>query len=468
MTEQNILILDDEADIRELLEITLSRMGLTTHAAATLREAIQLLKSQQFKLCLTDMRLPDGTGLELISYIQHHHPERPVAVITAYGSVETAINSLKAGAFDFISKPVQLEQLRSVVNSALKLKKEQASLSVTEESRLLGEAPPIIALRQQIRKLSRSQAPVYISGESGTGKELVAHLIHSQGPRASGPFVPVNCGAIPTELMESEFFGHKKGSFTGALEDKTGLFQAADSGTLFLDEVADLPLAMQVKLLRAIQEKAVRPIGGHREIAVDTRILSATHKDLAQEVDAGRFRGDLFYRINVIQLQVPALRERSGDIPLLADFILDRLARNWGTLKPELSRSAFEALDAYTFPGNVRELENILERAVTLCEEQCIHPEDLNLQCGQSVPEVDRASAEKTEAKKAAFNNTGLTEASDTAGKVHSLEAFLQDIEKDLIHKALERTRWNKTEAAKSLGLSFRALRYRIKKLEME
>jgi two-component system response regulator PilR (NtrC family) len=455
MTQHKVLVVDDEADIRELLEITLNRMGLDTRSAGDLTTARRLLGEQTFHLCLTDMRLPDGTGIDLVRTIQEQHPELPVAVVTAYGSQETAIDSLKAGAFDFVSKPVELEQLRSLVNSALKLDDAPQSFSYGDEPQLLGDTPAIQALRKQIAKLARSQAPVYISGESGTGKELVARLIHANGPRAAGPFVPVNCGAIPGELMESEFFGHKKGSFTGAIEDKPGLFQAAQGGTLFLDEVADLPLNMQVKLLRAIQEKAVRPIGGHEEISTDTRILSATHKNLACEVEAERFRGDLFYRINVIQLEVPSLRQRHEDIPLLTGFILENLAQDWEMPKPELDEAAIQKLSHYHFPGNVRELENILERSATLCEGNCIQAEDLQLQVDSS------AAATVAEDRQ-------LLTPIDTSQPVSSLETYLENIEKEVISKALERCRWNKTEAAKTLGISFRALRYRLKKLELE
>ncbi len=459
MTKHKVLVVDDEADIRELLEITLNRMGLDTSSAANLAGARRLLQEQDYHLCLTDMRLPDGTGIDLVRTITEHYPELPVAVVTAFGSVETAIDSLKAGAFDFVSKPVELEQLRHLVNSALKLENAPNAFSYADEPQLLGETPAIKTLRKQIAKLARSQAPVYISGESGTGKELVARLIHANGPRASGPFVPVNCGAIPGELMESEFFGHKKGSFTGASEDKPGLFQAAQGGTLFLDEVADLPLNMQVKLLRAIQEKAVRPIGGQEEVAIDCRILSATHKDLAREVENEKFRGDLFYRINVIQLEVPSLRQRQQDIPLLTDFILANLAKDWDISKPELDDDALSRLKAYPFPGNVRELENILERAATLCETNHITADDLQLAAESGAPGGTTTSAQGQET---------LFPQIDTSEPVPSLEAFLEGIEKDIINRALERCRWNKTEAARSLGISFRALRYRLKKLELE
>jgi two-component system response regulator PilR (NtrC family) len=462
MKKHKVLVVDDEADIRELLEITLNRMGLDTRSASNLAGARRLLRDETFQLCLTDMRLPDGTGIDLVRTVTEHHPNLPIAVVTAFGSVEAAIDSLKAGAFDFVSKPVELEQLRRLVNSALKLESTPDGFSFADEPQLLGNTPAIKTLRKQIAKLARSQAPVYISGESGTGKELVARLIHANGPRASGPFVPVNCGAIPGELMESEFFGYKKGSFTGAREDKPGLFQAAQGGTLFLDEVADLPLNMQVKLLRAIQEKAVRSIGGNEEIGIDCRILSATHKDLAREVEAERFRGDLFYRINVIQLEVPSLRQRQQDIPLLTDFILENLAKDWAISKPELDSSALGLLQTYSFPGNVRELENILERAATLCEANHITADDLQLSSEAGVTRGAGGADTRTHAQEALFPQV------DTSAPVQSLETYLEGIEKDIIYRALERCRWNKTEAARALGISFRALRYRLKKLELE
>jgi two-component system response regulator PilR (NtrC family) len=444
-TRQRALIVDDEPDIRELLEITLGRMKLDTRSARNVKEAREWLAREPFDLCLTDMRLPDGTGLELVQHIQQRHAEVPVAMITAYGSLDTAINALKAGAFDFLTKPVDLGRLRELVATALRLRSGETTEGPVD-TRLLGESPPMKALRNQIQKLARSQAPVYISGESGSGKELVARLIHEQGPRAEKPFVPVNCGAIPSELMESEFFGHKKGSFTGAIEDKQGLFQAANGGTLFLDEVADLPLAMQVKLLRAIQEKAVRAVGGQQEVVVDVRILCATHKDLAAEVAAERFRQDLFYRLNVIELRVPPLRERREDIPLLADTMLKRLAEGSGLPAARLSLEALDKLKCYRFPGNVRELENMLERAYTLCENDQIQADDLRL--------ADAAPAsEGSEACLAQIDN---------------LEDHLEDIERRLIMQALEETRWNRTAAAQRLGLSFRSMRYRLKKLGID
>ncbi len=442
---QRALIVDDEPDIRELLEITLGRMKLDTRSARNVKEAREWLAREPFDLCLTDMRLPDGTGLELVQHIQQRHAQVPVAMITAYGSLDTAINALKAGAFDFLTKPVDLGRLRELVATALRLRSGEDTEGPVD-TRLLGESPPMKTLRNQIQKLARSQAPVYISGESGSGKELVARLIHEQGPRAEKPFVPVNCGAIPSELMESEFFGHKKGSFTGAIEDKQGLFQAANGGTLFLDEVADLPLSMQVKLLRAIQEKAVRAVGGQQEVVVDVRILCATHKDLAAEVAAERFRQDLFYRLNVIELRVPALRERREDIPLLAETMLKRLSEGSGLMSAKLTGEALDKLKCYRFPGNVRELENMLERAYTLCENDQIQAHDLRLADASPATETGEASL----------------------AQIDNLEDYLEEIERKLIMQALEETRWNRTAAAQRLGLTFRSMRYRLKKLGID
>src|SRR5690242_7076455 len=384
MSAQSVLVIDDERDIRELLTITLGRMDLQVEAVGTVADARRALGERSYDLCFTDMRLPDGTGHEVIELIAATHPDMPVAMITAYGNVDAAVNALKAGAFDFVSKPVDIQMLRRLVRTALQLAEERktgggAAAATGAARRLVGDSPAMQQVRGTIAKLARNQAPVYIAGESGVGKELVARLIHEQGPRASGPFVPVNCGAIPSELMESEFFGHRKGSFTGANSDKEGLFQAANGGTLFLDEVAELPLHMQVKLLRAIQEKAVRPIGAREEVLVDVRILSATHKNLAALVEQGQFRQDLFYRINVIELRVPPLRERRGDVPLLAAHILRQLAVKSGGTPGKLLPAAQQALDDYDFPGNVRELENILERAMAMCDGDSIGAEDLML-----------------------------------------------------------------------------------------
>lgn len=442
---QKILIVDDEPDIRELLEITLGRMKLDTRSARNVKEAQEWLAREAFDLCLTDMRLPDGNGLELVQHIQKRHNQVPVAMITAHGSLDTAIHALKAGAFDFLTKPVDLTRLRELVTSALRLRLAPAADNRIDH-RLLGSSPPMQSLRKQVAKLARSQAPIYISGESGSGKELVARLIHEQGPRAEQPFVPVNCGAIPSELMESEFFGHRKGSFTGAHEDKPGLFQVANGGTLFLDEVADLPLAMQVKLLRAIQEKSVRAIGGQQEQVVDVRVLCATHKDLNQEVAAGRFRQDLYYRLNVIELRVPPLRERREDIEEIANSVLRRLAESAGEPATLLPPHALAALKGYRFPGNVRELENMLERAYTLCEDDQINTADLRLAEPSRPTEQDGPSL----------------------ADIDNLEDYLESIERKLILQALEETRWNRTAAAQRLNLTFRSMRYRLKKLGLE
>ena len=438
-TTHTALVVDDEPDILELLTLTLGRMNINAQEASCIEEAKNILARGNFDLCLTDMKLPDGNGIDLVSYIQQHHSHMPVAVITAHGNMESAIEALKAGAFDFVSKPVDLNVLRRLVNTAIKLSEEKRAATTLT---MIGDSSIMQQTRATIDKLARSQAPVYISGESGTGKELVARLIHENGPRADKAFVPVNCGAIPHDLMESEFFGHKKGSFTGAVVDKQGLFQAADGGTLFLDEVAELPLHMQVKLLRAIQEKSIRPVGEQTETGVDVRILSATHKDLARLVEEGKFRQDLFYRINVIELKVPSLRERKQDIPALTQHILKKLAAAAQVDTPELTESAIQALQSYPFPGNVRELENILERAMTLCENNVVEESDLQL------PEIQISQSQEKDDK--------------------DLENYLGDVEKQAILEALEKTRYNKTAAAKLLGITFRALRYRLKKLGID
>ena len=432
MTQPLALVIDDEPDICELLRLTLGRMDIRTETAMDVAGAKDLLGKQSFDICLTDMRLPDGDGLELVEWMQHHAADVPVAVITAHGNVETAVQALKLGAFDFISKPLDLGNLRTIVENALRVRRPGKNRG----SKLLGESDRMRELRQMIAKVAQSQAPVHIAGESGTGKELVARLIHDSGPRAEGPFVPVNCGAIPSELVESEFFGHRKGAFTGAVNDKAGLVQCARDGTLFLDEIADLPLPMQVKLLRVIQEKKVRPVGASQEESVDVRILSATHRNLSEMVAAGEFREDLFYRINVIELRVPALRERGDDVVLLAEHILERLGA-----PGSLDDSAKTALLQYSFPGNVRELENMLERAVTLRSGGTISASDLSM----------RAEATDSEPL--------------VSGK---LGDQVEDVQRQAIVEALEKTRYNKTAAAKLLGLSFRQLRYRIKKLGIE
>jgi len=444
MRKPTALVVDDEPAIRELIELTLTRMDVACVLAADLKQARALLQSQTVDLCLTDMRLPDGNGLELVSHIQAHTPQVPVAVITAHGNVESAVQALKNGAFDFVSKPVDLAALRSLVSTALKLR-DKRQTEGRGATQLLGRSPAIEQVRGMVAKVARSQAPVHISGESGTGKELVARLIHENGARAENAFVAVNCGAIPGELMESEFFGHKKGSFTGAVADKDGLFQAAQGGTLFLDEVAELPLHMQVKLLRVIQEKAIRAVGAQRETPVDVRILSATHRNLGEMVRAGRFREDLYYRINVIELRVPPLRDRPEDLTLLAEHILARLAPA-GKAPARLAPEAATLLQAYGFPGNVRELENILERATTLAEGELVRAGDIQLQ--------STADADESEPM--------------TGPGAQPLGKQLGEVEKEAIRKALEQARYNKTAAAKLLGMSFRQLRYRIKKLGLE
>src|SRR6202047_1644407 len=453
MPKPAVLVVDDEPDLCELLSITLQRMDLDPRTAHSVVDAQRLLKTEHLDLCLTDMQLPDGDGLELVEWIQLYAPTVPVAVITAHGNMETAVRALKLGAFDFVSKPLDLAGLRKLVATAIKMAEDHAGDTAVYGPQLLGTSSVMEKLREMIHRVARSQAPVHISGESGTGKELVARLIHESGPRRDGLFVPVNCGAIPTELMESELFGHKRGSFTGAVADKKGLMQSAEGGTLFLDEVADLPLHMQVKLLRVVQEKTVRPVGEAREETVDVRILSATHKNLADLVARGAFREDLFYRINVIELRVAALRERSSDIGEIAAAILQRLARRTATAASGISPEAIRALEAYPFPGNVRELENVLERALTLSTGGVITPEHIRLRAGERPAEEGRAAAAAA---------TASTEGNNAIG------TQLEGIELEAIIKALEKTRYNKTAAAKLLGMSFRALRYRIKKLGIE
>ena len=462
MTKPTVLVVDDEPDILQLLEITLSRMQLSTRKASSIAEAKASLKAQTPDLCLTDMKLPDGNGLTLIEHMQNDYPDVPVAMITAHGSVESAIEALKLGAFDFVTKPLALEKLRELVAHALKA--TPANTDVTKET-LVGETPVMGKLRDQIRKVARSQAPVHIHGESGTGKEVVARLIHQSGPRQDQPFIAVNCGAIPADLVESELFGHKKGAFTGAVTDKSGLFLAANGGTLLLDEVADLPLPMQVKLLRVIQEKSVRPVGSETEIPIDIRLLSATHKNLAQEVQNRTFRDDLYYRINVIGLQVPALRERLDDIPVLVSHILMKIAEDQSVPARTLTDGALSQLMSQKFPGNIRELENILARASALTETGHIDIDDLDQQqdvstAGYAVPEAP-AAANQLEG--------GSTAPKTLLEEVNGdLETYLASRERQILTEALTAHRWNRTSAARSLGISFRSLRYRLKKLGLE
>ena len=455
MSKRYVLVVDDEADIRDLLELTLQRMGLETKTAGAVGEARKLLEQQAFDLCLTDMRLPDETGLDLLAHISKNFPGLPVAVITAYGSTENAVAALKAGAFDYLAKPIAVNQLRDLVKAALKLPQQGGEKKATETRTassdtptLIGDSKMIRQAREMIEKLARSQAPVYITGESGSGKEVAARMIHAGSARAEGPFVGVNCGAIPENLMESEFFGYKKGAFTGANADRDGFFQAARGGTLFLDEVADLPLAMQVKLLRVIQEKKVRKVGDTNEEHVDVRIISATHKNLGELVQNGQFRQDLYYRLNVIELKMPALRDMPDDIPRIARALLQRLAREAGTEAPEIAKDAEDGLQAYDFPGNVRELENILERALALCAGEQIRRSDLYLADAPMKLEEPAPEAE--------------------GDQPPNLQDYLDRVEKQAIMKALEKTRFNKTAAAKLLGITFRALRYRMERLRIE
>jgi two-component system response regulator PilR (NtrC family) len=444
--EQRVLVVDDEPDIRELLELTLAKMGLGVDSAGSIAEARERLRATRYQLCLTDMRLPDGEGLELVRHIAGLTGDLPVAVITAYGSAENAVAALKAGAFDYVSKPVGLEQLRTLVKSALSLPERNAATPSSQ--RLLGESAPMQDVRQMIAKLARTQAPVHIAGESGSGKELAARQIHLLGARRERPFVPVNCGAIPENLMESEFFGYRKGAFTGAQEDRGGFFQAADGGTLFLDEVAELPLPMQVKLLRTIQEKRVRKVGATQEDPVDVRVISATHQDLAARVEAGSFRQDLYYRLNVIELKMPPLRECREDIEVIAAMILARLAAHSGAALARLSDAALQELRNYDFPGNIRELENILERATALSGSSEVAPEDLRLrlQAGDEAPAGARAGT-----------RAGMLDA--------PLPEYLDRIEREAILDALAKTGFNRTAAAKLLGVTFRTLRYRMQRL---
>ncbi len=466
MADARVLIVDDEPDLVELVALTLSRMGLTSGSAGSLREAQQQLSDGHFDLVLCDMRLPDGDGLDLLEWLQARRPGLPCAVITAHGNVETAVRALKLGAFDFVSKPLDVAHLRRMITSALKLSERGSDGGLTFRGpQLLGESAPMQQLRDMIARVARSQAPVHISGESGTGKELVARLIHLSGARADGPFVAVNCGAIPGELMESELFGHKRGSFTGAVADKKGLIPSASGGTLFLDEVADLPLHMQVKLLRVIQEKTVRPVGETAEQEVDVRLLSATHKSLAELVAQGAFREDLYYRINVIELRVPALRERTGDIPVLARHILQRLARRVGGAPAGITPEALQMLGGHTFPGNVRELENVLERALTLSVDGRIRPEEIRL---RAVTRADAGGQPALPASPAAPEAGTAPPAQAAPVASGPLEDRLEGMEREAIMRALEQTRYNKTAAARLLGVTFRALRYRIKKLGIE
>ncbi len=455
---RNVLIVDDEEDILELIELTLLRMGLEVERASTVAEAIEKVKAGNFDLCLTDMRLPDGEGLQVVEYVTQNVRDLPVAVITAHGNTENAVAALKAGAFDYLAKPVSLEQLRTLVKSALSLPQAGSPAKAGGDQTLIGASVAMQHVRDMIEKVARSEAPIHVTGESGSGKELAARLIHQQSVRRDKPFVPVNCGAIPENLMESEFFGYRKGAFTGAEADRDGFFQAAHGGTLFLDEVADLPLPMQVKLLRVIQEKKVRKVGATQEEPVDVRIISATHQNLGECVEGGKFRHDLYYRLNVIELRMPALRDRRDDVAAFAALILDRLARNLPGGKPDIEPAAMKALQQYDFPGNVRELENILERALALCGGNTITEEDLQI----TPSEVVESAAERSS------GGSGEVAAPAGSNGKWPLQDYLDRVEKDAILEALEKTRYNRTAAAKLLGITFRSIRYRMERLGIE
>ncbi|MFO1250002.1 MAG: sigma-54 dependent transcriptional regulator [Inhella sp.] len=468
-----LLVVDDEPDLRTLYELTLLREGYSLVSAETVAEALALLQSERFAVVITDMRLPDGSGLDLLAWLEQQGRNERAIVITAHGSAENAVEALKAGAFDYLTKPVDLRQFRSVVATALGRepgrpapRREEAAPRTSSGSgalaRLAGRSPAMEQVRELIRKVGRSMAPVLLQGESGTGKELVARAIHGEGSRASQPFIAVNCGAIPEQLLEAEFFGYRKGAFTGASEDREGFFQAAQGGTLFLDEIGDLPLAMQSKLLRAIQERSVRPVGAVSETPVNLRLLSATHKDLAAEVQAGRFRQDLYYRLNVIQIRVPPLRERLADLPDIGTSLLERIARDAGVHPvPRLSPGALARLSAYAFPGNVRELENVLHRALALSGASELQAEDLDL--------PDCVSGEDSAfGGLAPLGQPAAAAAEEEAGLPLDLTQYLDEVERRVLLRALAEYRFNRTAAGARLGLSLRQMRYRMARLGIQ
>lgn len=464
------LIIDDESDIRDLIEMGLMGQGIKCVLSPGIKDAIRQLKNHEFDFCVSDIKLPDGDGIEFLKYVLKNYPKLPVCMITAHGNMEMAITALKLGAFDFINKPFDLKQLRDMSKAALALaavNEEEKTGAVAgrgnrgeNSARLIGDSEKMQAVKTMISKVSRSQAPVFIHGASGTGKEVAAMMIHMGSVRKQGPFIPINCGAIPENLVESEFFGYKKGSFTGANQDHPGLFVSANGGTLFLDEVADLPLPMQVKLLRAIQERAVRAIGQDREVAVDVRIISATHKNLSQLVQKGEFREDLYYRLNVIQIHMPSLSERPEDIPILADYLLKRLCNKSNYKIPEITPEAMDKLSSYSFPGNVRELENALERAITFCDNHVITPDDIQI--------GDQALSGKTAVRSNDAAKADTKENNEDYILPNDLEAYLEEVERKAILNALLVTDNNKTKAAELLGISFRALRYKLKKLGID
>lgn len=460
-----VLLVDDEEDLCTLMQMSLSRMGIKTHIAHRLEQAKKCLSENGYDACLTDLNLPDGNGLQLVEWITQHSPALPVAVLTAYGNMEIAIAALKAGAFDFVSKPINQKHLEQLLQKALNkpIENFQNKEDRLEQKLLIGQSLPIQQLRITLNKIARSQAPVFITGESGTGKEVIANLVHRLSNRNEGPFIAINCGAIPTELMESELFGHKKGSFSGAIQDKQGLIQSAHGGSLFLDEIAELPLTMQVKLLRAVQEKRIRPVGSDAEIDVDFRVISASHQDLEALVQQGRFRQDLFFRIHVMDLVLPPLRERGDDIILLAHHFIQKISQEWGIPQKQLTERARNFLLSQYYPGNVRELRNIIERAITLSDE-----DKIDLQHLQSAP-LRYPTATPLDHQQEA-SNVFRSDILVSAKKLpdEGLELYLENIEKDILLNALNLTHWNRTLAAKKLGMSFRSLRYRLKKFGLD
>lgn len=465
MAEQQplVLLVDDEEDLCLLMQMTLARMGIKTHLAYRVEQAKQLFTQFHYDACLTDLNLPDGSGLELVKHVSQTYSQTPIAVLTAYGNMDIAIAALKAGAFDFVSKPINQIHLDQLLKKALNQPKPEHEFGeiTLENDLLIGRSPPIQNLRTAIKKIARSQAPVFVTGESGTGKEVVANLIHRLSNRSEGPFIAINCGAIPTELMESELFGHKKGSFTGATQDKQGLILSAHGGSLFLDEIAELPLSMQVKLLRAVQEKKIRPVGSDQEIDVDFRVISASHQDLELLVRQGKFRQDLFFRIHVMDIMLPPLRERGGDILLLANHFIQKVCMEWGIPSKQLTTTAETYLLQQDFPGNVRELRNMIERAITLSDDEFI---DLT-----HLAPLLRGSSVNSQITTKQVNDTS-TAITQTRPKLplEGLERYLENIEKDLLLNALDMTHWNRTLAAKKLGMTFRSLRYRLKKFGLD
>ena len=458
-----VLLVDDEQDLCTLMQMTLARMQIDTHVAHSIAQAKQKLSQYYYQACLTDLNLPDGYGLELVEYIGQSLPHLPVAVLTAYGNMEIAISALKAGAFDFVSKPINQKHLEQLLEKAFNTPFEKAEPEQGLEYRMLiGASQPIQKLRVTLKKIARSQAPVFVHGESGTGKEVVANLVHRLSNRSEGPFIAINCGAIPTELMESELFGHKKGSFTGATQDKQGLIQSAHGGSLFLDEVAELPLNMQVKLLRAVQEKRIRPVGSDQEIDVDFRIISASHQDLDLLVQQGKFRQDLYFRIHVMDLILPPLRDRGSDILLLAEHFIEKIAREWDIGSKKLSADAKDFLLSQYYPGNVRELRNIIERAMTLSDEDYINLNHLPNSTSRPQPPIAQLQQQALQVPA----DAPLSPAAKLPPE--GLEAHLEKVEKDILMNALNLTHWNRTLAAKKLGMTFRSLRYRLKKFGLD